>query len=107
MSQKTREAQAETLGTGVVGLGLPSLPVGSEFGTAFTGHGAEADRSMPPPPPFFPTSGPSPGTRLPPMVLAPQVPFRGYLNGNARSTSGPPNTAPAPEPPPATRGPEW
>ncbi|KAK3295304.1 uncharacterized protein B0H64DRAFT_143988 [Chaetomium fimeti] len=114
ISQKTREAQADVLSTGSVGLPLPLLPVGSEFGTAFTNHGVEpdrsstaADRSMPPPP-FFPSSGPTPSTRLPPMALAPQVPFRGYPDGNARLMSGPPNTgAPAPEPPPGSGPPIW
>ncbi|KAH6838538.1 hypothetical protein B0I37DRAFT_240347 [Chaetomium sp. MPI-CAGE-AT-0009] len=116
ISQKTREAQAEVLGTSSVGLPVPLLPVGSEFGTAFTNHSVEpdrssaaADRSMPPPP-FFPTSGPASSTRLPPMALAlaPQAPFRGYADGNTRLMSGPSNTgAPAPEPPPGNGPPIW
>jgi hypothetical protein len=116
ITQKTREAHADAVGTGGVGLAaVPALPVGSEFGTAFSGRGVvEADRSTGavdrsmPPPPFFPTSGPPPLTRLPPMALAPQVPFHGYHNGDGRSSGGPPYAAgPAPEPPPGSRGPEW
>jgi hypothetical protein len=114
ITQKTREAHADAVGTGGVGLAVPALPVGTEFGAAFVGRGVEADRSpggvdrSMPPPPFFPTSGPPPPTRLPPMALAPQVPFRGYHNGDGRSSGGPPYAAgPAPEPPPVSRVPGW
>lgn len=127
ISQKTREAQAEVMTVGQGALPIPGLPVGSEFGTAFTGHGVDldrapgpgvvtipmsapgpVDRSMPPPP-FIPSSGPHSGTRLPPMALPPQAPYnQGYLNGNMRPLSGLSHVgAPAPEPPPVARAQNW
>ncbi|KAK4143145.1 uncharacterized protein C8A04DRAFT_12609 [Dichotomopilus funicola] len=127
ISQKTREAQAEVMSVGQGALPMPGLPVGSEFGTAFTGHGVDLDRapgpgvvtvpmSVPgsvdrsmPPPPFIPSSGPHSGTRLPPMALPPQAPYhQGYPNGNVRPLSGLSHVgAPAPEPPPVARAQNW
>ncbi|AEO55669.1 hypothetical protein MYCTH_2299736 [Thermothelomyces thermophilus ATCC 42464] len=114
ISQKMREAQAEALGTGSLGFALPALPLGSEFGTAFgtllgdRNAGAAGIRSMPPPPLFPAATGPPPGNRLPPMILAPKSPPGAYADGGARPTPGPPGAAvSASEPRPAPRAPDW
>ncbi len=115
VSQKTRAAQAEASSAGAPGPASAPLPVGSEFGTAFAslgpgqlgqpshlniageGAGQSSTSLMPPPPPFMRrTNGPSLGTRLPPMVLAPQPPpFQEYRNPDERPMGGPGPPLPA------------
>jgi hypothetical protein len=117
ISQKTREAQADAATIGAASGGLP-VGVGTEFGTAFTGRGHDqpghpagdrSNTSLMPPPRFIPASGHAHGTRLPPMIPTPQVPFPGYINDTPRSMAGPSHPAPAAtEPPPSgTRPLDW
>ncbi|KAK4149655.1 hypothetical protein C8A00DRAFT_46757 [Chaetomidium leptoderma] len=120
ISQKTREAQADAATAGSAVLAPGMLPVGTEFGTAFRARGPDQpghldrigvggdrnDTNLMPPPPFIPMSAPSPSTRLPPMALAPQAPFRGYLNGsNPRSSGGPSHAISGP--PPSSGAIDW
>jgi hypothetical protein len=122
ISQKTREAQADAAPIGVGSGGLP-VGVGTEFGTAFTGRGHDqpghpdhmrppVDRSntgLMPPPPFIPASGHAHGTRLPPMIPTPHVPFPGYINDTPSSVAGPsrPAAAPSDFSLPSNRPPDW
>jgi hypothetical protein len=119
VSRKPREPQSDAVpSVDPPSLAAVPLPVGSEFGTAFTGRPPDPpghpdpmrdlrDRnsnSLMPPPPFIPTGGgTTQTTRLPPMALAPPAPFRGYLDADDRPTGGPSRPAGlAPEPPPST-----
>ncbi|KAK4098994.1 hypothetical protein N658DRAFT_498812 [Parathielavia hyrcaniae] len=115
ISQKTRGAQA--------GLASGALPVGTEFGTAFTGRGYEerghadprgiatgerSNTSLMPPPPFIQAAHHAHGTRLPPIIPTPQAPFHGHVDGAPWSAAGPLRPGAAAEAPVSISGPpDW
>ncbi|KAK4122983.1 hypothetical protein N657DRAFT_645692 [Parathielavia appendiculata] len=119
ISQKTREAQADAASVGPVS---GALPVGTEFGTAFTGRGYDqlghADRGtltgnrsntgLMPPPPFIPGPGHANSTCLPPIIPTPQVSFQGHMDGTPWSLAGPSRPGAAADPPlSSSRPPGW